>query len=135
MPAHLDHVTLVPSDLAAGLAFYDAVLGALGLVRIDEHVDVEEDDPPPEAVGWGVAGAPEPHAVLWAVVGNVPTTGLHIRFQVDSRVDVETFYAAARAAGGTGHSAPRRWVLYRRGEFNAIVRDPDGNLVEAVSTE
>jgi hypothetical protein len=50
-------------------------------------------------------------------------------------VQVETFHAAALAAGGRGHGAPRRWTLYRRGEFNAIVVDPAGNLIEAVAPE
>jgi hypothetical protein len=39
------------------------------------------------------------------------------------------------AAGGGTHAAPRRWPIYRRGEFNAILRDPQGNLVEAVAPE
>ena len=49
--------------------------------------------------------------------------------------EVEAFHAAGLAAGGTNASAPRRWPIYRRGEFNAVLRDPDGNAVEAVSPE
>jgi catechol 2,3-dioxygenase-like lactoylglutathione lyase family enzyme len=132
IPGPLDHLTLTTVDLAAGAAFYDAVLGALGLVRLDELVDEEEDEPQLEAVGWGPADS---RSVLWLVRGAVPTTGLHVRLRAGGRTEVEAFHRAGLAAGGTGFAAPRRWAVYRRGDFNAIVRDPTGNLVEAVSAE
>jgi catechol 2,3-dioxygenase-like lactoylglutathione lyase family enzyme len=130
----LDHVTITVAgdDLPAHLAFFDAVLGTLGLVRLVELVDEEEEDPVVEAAAWG---RPDDAGVLWLVSGDRPTTGLHIRFRADSRRQVETFHAEALATGGTEHSAPRRWALYRRGEFNAIVTDPAGNLIEAVAAE
>lgn len=128
----LDSLTVTAPDLAPVLAFYDAALGALGLVRVDELVDEEEDEPALEAVGWG---APDGTSQLWVVAGAVPTTGLHLRFRAHSRSEVETFHTAAVRAGGVTFTAPRRWPIYRRGEFNAIVRDPLGNLVEAVAPE
>lgn len=131
-PAVLDHLTVTTTDLDAAAAFYDAALAALGLVRLDELVDEEEDEPQLEAIGWGPADGT---SLLWLVRGAVPTSGLHLRLRADSRTAVEAFHAAGVAAGGTGHSAPRRWAVYRRGDFNAIVRDPAGNLIEAVSGE
>lgn len=130
----LDHVTLTVKrpDFAAGVAFYDAALGALGLVRVAELVDEEEDAPALEAVGWGVDCGP---GLIWLVTGTPATSGAHTRLRADSRAQVETFHAAAVRAGGTEHAAPRRWTLYRRGEFNAIVADPAGNLLEAVAAE
>ncbi|HVU91292.1 MAG TPA: VOC family protein [Jatrophihabitans sp.] len=128
----LDSVTITAADLAATVAFYDAALGALGLVRLDELVDEEEDEPALEAVAWGPADGT---SVLWVVGGDPPTTGLHLRFRARSRPEVETFHAAGESAGGRTHAAPRRWPIYRRGEFNAILRDPQGNLVEAVAPE
>jgi catechol 2,3-dioxygenase-like lactoylglutathione lyase family enzyme len=128
----LDHVTLTASDFAVSLAFYDAALGSLGLVRVGELVDEEEDEPDLEAVGWGTA---DDAGLVWLVRGAVPTSGLHMRFRAESRVQVETFHDEAVRHGGTTFTAPRRWVLYRRGEFNAIVADPDGNLIEAVAAE
>ena len=128
----LDHVTITAADLPVALEFYDAVLGALGLIRLDELVDEEEEDPAVEAVAWG---RPDGHGVLWLVGGATPTTGVHLRLRADSRAQVEAFHAAAVQAGGVAHAAPRRWPIYRRGEFNAIVRDPQGNLIEAVSAE
>jgi catechol 2,3-dioxygenase-like lactoylglutathione lyase family enzyme len=130
--ARLDHVTVAASDFAASLAFYDAALEPLGLIRLHELGDEEEDDPELEAAAFGAQDGP---AVLWLVSGRVPTRGLHLAFRAGERQQVERFHAAALAAGGTSHGAPRRWAIFRQGEFNAIVRDPDGNLVEAVSGE
>lgn len=132
MPVRLDLVTITATDFAASLTFYDAVLATLGLVRTSELVDEEEDDPALEAAAWGTDGATP---VLWLITGTRPTIGLHCRFQADSRRDVETFFTTGVTSGGTAHSAPRRWTVYRRGEFNAIVRDPAGNLIEAISPE
>ena len=128
----LDSLTLTAPDLAPVLAFYDAALPPLGFERVAELVDEEEDGAPVEAVGWGAAGR---DATVWIVAGAGPTTGLHLRFRADSAVQVETFHAAAVQGGGVTFTAPRRWAIYRRGEFNAIVRDPLGNLVEAVAPE
>ncbi len=128
----IEHVTVTASDFAASVAFYDAALAALGLVRLAELVDEEEDDPSVEAVGWG---PDEGDAVIWVVARAAPTTGLHLRLRADSRRQVEAFHEAAVRAGGQGHAAPRRWTPYRRGEFGAMVRDPDGNLIEVVAPE
>jgi len=130
----LDHLTLtvVAPDFGARAGFYDAALGALGLVRVLELVDEEEDRPAVEAVAWG---PPDGAGLIWLVIGEQPTTGVHVRLRADSRVQVETFHADAVRAGGAEHAAPRRWVLYRRGEFNAIVADPAGNLIEAIAAE
>ncbi len=130
----LDHVTITApaAEFAERLAFYDAALGALGLVRLAELVDEEEEDPAVEAAAWGI---PDGGGIVWLVTGERATTGLHIRLQADSRLQVEALHAAALRAGGAAHTAPRRWVLYRRGEFNAIVADPAGNLLEAVAAE
>ena len=126
----LDHVTLTASDFPSSLAFYDAVLGALGLSRLVELGDEEEDEPEVEAAAWG-----DDAGVLWLITGAKPTTGAHISFRAVSRADVEEFHRAGLAHGGRSHDAPRRWAIYRAGQFNAILRDPDGNLVEAVCVE
>ena len=141
MSPPLDHVTLTTCDLATSTAFYDAALAPLGLRRVVELVDEEEENAPTEAVGYGTAedGTGESAAVLWLVAGTVSTsrttTGVHLALRAPSAEAVAAFHAAAVAAGGTSHDAPRRWPIFRRGAFNAIVADPDGNLVEAVSAE
>jgi catechol 2,3-dioxygenase-like lactoylglutathione lyase family enzyme len=128
----LDHITIAAADFEASLAFYDAALGALGLVRLDELVDEEEQDPVVEAAAWG---RPDGRSVVWLVAATAPTTGLHLRLRADSRVQVETFYAAAVQTGGQPHGEPRRWAIYHPGEFTAAVRDPQGNLIEVVASE
>ena len=125
----LDHVTITAGDFAASLAFYDAVFAALGWVRAVDLVDEEESDAPVEAVGWG-----DPPAV-WLVAGPRATSGLHLAVDAADAATVERFHAVAVEAGGQSHDAPRRWPIIRRGLFNAIVADPDGNLIEAVSPE
>lgn len=130
--ARIDHVSVTASDFAVSLAFYDAALAPLGLIRLQELGDEEEELIELEAAAFGAQDGP---AVFWLVSGTVATRGLHVAFRAGSREQVETFHAAALAAGGTSHGAPRRWPIFRRGDFNAIVRDPDGNLVEAVSGE
>ena len=131
MAASLDLVTLAAGDFSGSAAFYDAALGALGWTRVVELVDEEEDGAQTEAVGWGVADGP---ARVWLVAGT-PTARAHVRLRAESRVEVESFFAAAVAAGGHPHAEPRRWPIYRVGEYNAIVRDPDGNLIEVISPE
>jgi catechol 2,3-dioxygenase-like lactoylglutathione lyase family enzyme len=132
VPAHLTHVTITAADFAASLAFYDAALGALGLQRSAEFGDEEEDEPQLEAAGWS---APAGHPLLWLVAGTVPTRGAHVALQTGTRRQVEAFHAAALASGGRAHTAPRRWLLYRRGEFTAAVLDPADHLVEAITAE
>lgn len=132
MPASLDHTTICASDFAASLAFYDAALGALGLLRAAEFGDEEEEDASIEAAGWGQPGAAP---LLWLVTANAPTLAAHVCLRARSRAEVEAFHAAALSAGGRSHNAPRRWAIFRQGEFNAVVRDPDGNRIEAVATE
>jgi catechol 2,3-dioxygenase-like lactoylglutathione lyase family enzyme len=128
----LDQVTLASPDLPRSLRFYDAALGALDMVRLAELVDEEEDDSQVEAVGYG---PPDAAVLLWLVAGTPGTHGVHIRFRAESRQAVKTFHERAVEAGGYPHSAPRRWPIYRRGEFNSMVRDPDGNLIEVVAPE
>jgi len=128
----LDHLTITASDLVAGLRLYDAALGALGLVRQHELRDEEDDDVDVEAVGYG---GPNGVALIWLVAGTPPTRAAHVSLRAPDRGAVQRFHAAAIAAGATSHDAPRRWPLFRRGEFNAIVEDADGNLIEAVADE
>jgi catechol 2,3-dioxygenase-like lactoylglutathione lyase family enzyme len=128
----LRHITVCASSFDASLAFYDATLGALGLVRVQEYGDEEEDDAVLEAAGFGL---PDEPASFWLVTGGEPTRGAHAAFAAASRGAVDAFFAAAVAAGGTPRQAPRRWEIYRPGYFGAVVADPDGNLIEAALDE
>ncbi len=125
--AGLDHVTLTVTDLTAATAFYDCVLAGLGVSRLVDYEDPEdEDEAGVEAVGYGVDAVQ-----LWLVVGAPATTGLHLAFSAANRAAVDTAYAEAVAAGAASEHAPRGWQIYRRGRYAAMLRDPAGNIVEA----
>jgi catechol 2,3-dioxygenase-like lactoylglutathione lyase family enzyme len=130
----LRHVTLTVAHMRRSLAFYDAVLAPLDLVRGEEYADEEEDpaDAPIDAVGYGPDGAA---VVLWLAAGRLTTVGAHLAFDATSRAAVDEFFTAALGHGGAPRHAPRRWELYRPGYYGALVTDPDGNLVEAFATE
>jgi catechol 2,3-dioxygenase-like lactoylglutathione lyase family enzyme len=132
VPTHIDHLTIVASDFPRSLGIYDAALGAIGWARTVDLGDEEEDDAAVEAVGWGPTGL---DAVLWLVVGEQATRGAHVALRVDSAASVVAFHASALEAGAQSHDPPRRWTIYRQGDFNAIVIDPDGNLIEAIASE
>lgn len=127
----LDHVTIHVRDFAAAVAFYDATLGALGLQRVIELGDEEEPDADVEAAGWGTGE----HAVIWLVQSTPATTRVQLSLRAGDPEAVRAFHAAALEHGGGSHDAPRRWPIYRRGQFAAQVSDPEGNLVEAVAPE
>ena len=135
VPIELDHITVAAADFAGSVAFYDAALGALGLERSGEFADEEEDDPATEVAGWGEPGG---RPVLWLVAASATgaaTGGMHLCLRAGSETAVTAFHRAAEAAGGRSHARPRRWPLYRRGEFSAAVADPEGNLIEVVAPE
>ncbi|CAJ0732888.1 hypothetical protein ACUXIW_004485 [Ralstonia pickettii] len=57
---------------------------------------------------------------------------LHAAFCVDTRAEVEAFYAAAIAAGGTDNGAPGVRAHHHPNHYGAFVRDPHGHNIEAV---
>jgi catechol 2,3-dioxygenase-like lactoylglutathione lyase family enzyme len=128
----LRHVTLSTATFERSLAFYDAALGALGMARVQEFGDEEEDDAPLEAAGYGVPGR---SPVFWLVAGVEVSRGTHVAFGAGSRAQVDAFFVAATRVGGAATQAPRRWEIYRPGYYGALVADPDGNLVEALVDE
>ncbi len=132
MPARLSQVTVTTSDFVASAAFYDAALGALGMSRVVEFGDEEEGDAVAEVAAWAAADEP---AMFWLVAGPQSTRELHAEFAAEDRMAVDRFHESAVAAGGTSRAAPRRWVIYRRGRYGAIVCDPDGNAVEVTAAE
>lgn len=119
----LHHVSLGTNDMAKALAFYDAVLGTLGLKRVMDFS--------PHAVAYGV-DAP----VFWvggahdrqkSSAGN----GVHIGFAAASKDAVGAFHAAALKHGGTDDGPPGPRPDYGPNYYGAFVRDPDGNKIEA----
>lgn len=120
----LHHVSLGTADLSRAEAFYDAVMGELGLsktLRVDE------------AVGYGagitafslnlpVDGAPA-----------TPGNGVHVAFEVENREAVDGFFRTALKNGGSADGRPGLRPDYDPHYYAAFVRDPDGNKVEVLT--
>jgi catechol 2,3-dioxygenase-like lactoylglutathione lyase family enzyme len=109
----IDHVHLIVSDVNASKRFYRAILDVIGIPFGGED----------EGYFW----ADE----LFVNQGEVPTSHLHLAFQVHSREAVHRFYDVALAVGGRDNGAPgeRR---YHPGYYAAFALDPDDNNIEAV---
>jgi catechol 2,3-dioxygenase-like lactoylglutathione lyase family enzyme len=124
----LDHLSIGVSDLARAAAFYDAVLAALGYVRLFTH---------PRAVGYGKPGdKDEGFAILAAgPEARAPGTGCHIALAAASCDAVDAFHAAALRAGAVDEGAPGLRPHYGAGYYAAFVRDLDGYRIEAVCHE
>ena len=117
----LDHLGIQCSDLPASASFYDAVLAPLGGVRVMDF-DV--------AIGYGVP--PMPDFWISALDSGDGFRESHVAFAAPDRAAVRAFFDAAVAAGAEVLHEPRVWPEYHPGYYGALVRDPDGNNVEAV---
>ena len=120
----IDHVSIAVSDLAASAAFYDAVLGPLGLTRLVDRS--------PATVGFG-----KKYPEFWlnfrdGLTPQPNTTGIHICLRAPSEAAVREFFDAAIARGGrsAGDPGPRQAAFTTY--FGAFILDDDGNKIEAV---
>ena len=122
----LDHVYIVASDMVAAERFYDAVMAALGVVKVGSRADW---------IGYGErADAGHPDRIYIAIrQGAVPPAPypLHWCFKARSRTEVDAFWAAGLAAGGSDDGAPGL-RHYHASYYAAFLRDPNGNRIEAV---
>ena len=119
----ISHVSLGTNDIDRARAFYDAVLGTIGLKQVMSFEG---------AVAYG-GEFPE----FWvqkpvdetrpAAAGN----GTHIAFHAKSRSDVRAFYEAALVAGAADAGAPGSRPQYGDKYYGAFVIDPDGHKIEA----
>ena len=113
----IGYVTLGTNDLAAGAAFYDALLAEINAGRF------MEDD---TFIAW--ATAPDQPAISItrpfdgqaATIGN----GVMVALQVDSKEKVDALYEKAMSLGATDEGKP-----VPRGDnfYAAYFRDLDGN--------
>ena len=112
------HVMVGTNDLPRAKAFYDAVLGTLGIPAgvVDRH-----------RVFWrtptGVFSVTIPIDGKPATVGNGGTLG----FACASPEQAQAFHAAALANGGTTCEDPPGIREGAARMYLAYVRDPDGN--------
>ena len=125
----LDHTGFVVTDLAKARRFYDAIAAALGLAT---HPNGEQsfllgrsaEEPIPYL--WIGTFIPS----YWAEGSRPGINQMHVAFTAASTAQVDEFYRAALAAGGTDNGPPGP----REGAgdyYGAFVLDPDGNNIEA----
>lgn len=120
----LGHASFGVADLERATRFYDAVLGALGYVRVW--------DGGARGVGYGSPGQGDKLALFPSPAPRAPGAGFHLAFEASSRAAVDAFHAAALASGGADRGAPGPRPHYGPSYYAAFVSDPDGYRIEAV---
>ena len=83
----------------------------------------------PAMTGFGTA---EVKPYFWLIDQGTVGTNMHLAFTVDTREAVDTFYAAALAAGATTRDPPGVFPEYHADYYGGFVRDPHGINLEAV---
>jgi len=119
------HIQLGARELARMVAFYDAVLAALGLVRMDD----EDDGGPPGAI-WHRPGVRWPQFVVQQPWNGLPATwgnGVQVSFAAPSPAAVDAAWRTALAEGGLDEGAPGPRPHYAPDYYGAYVRDLEGN--------
>lgn len=133
----IEHMSLGTNDLARAIAFYDAVLAPLGLVRVADDAEVAG----PSAC-WGPVGSlPAPEGIpgtapFWVEQRPGPVhcpPGFHVCFLAPDRAAVHAFHAIGLAHGGTDNGGPGPRPHYGEGYYAAFLIDPDGWRIEAVT--
>lgn len=129
----IDHLNIGVSDAERSRAFYEKALAPLGLKLLlsiaPEHAEGGGEQ---QKAGGTMHGFGREHKPLFWIVGNAQVgTATHFAFIAERRDQVDAFYAAAIAAGGTDNGPPgiRR---YHENYYGAFVHDPDGINIEAV---
>jgi catechol 2,3-dioxygenase-like lactoylglutathione lyase family enzyme len=122
----LDHVSITVTDLARARSFYDAVMAALAQPLVWADAD---------GAGYGLrADAVHPERSYMSIrpVAALIADRRHWCFKAASRAQVDAFHTAALAHGGSCDGPPGLRPEYHPTYYAALVRDPDGNRLEAV---
>ena len=124
MTTILSHMTLGVRDIGRAVAFYDAVLGELGIPRGKRGEGF---------AGWGTSHesgffVTRPFDGEPASAGN----GVSVSFLAPSRQAVDRFWASALALGATDEGKPGLRPHYHANYYAAYLRDLDGNKIAAV---
>ena len=122
----VDHTSLSVSDFAKAKAFYSAALAPLGITVLREVPKALTGSV--DAAGLGSNGKP----FFWLADAGKTSPRIHIAFTANSRAEVDAFYKAAIAAGGTDNGPPGVRAMYHPTYYGAFVLDADGHNVEAV---
>jgi catechol 2,3-dioxygenase-like lactoylglutathione lyase family enzyme len=119
----LSHVSLGVQDLGKAAEFYDAVLEALGYVRLWTGEN---------GLGYGPPGGGEKLNIFLRSDARPPGPGFHLAFAASAATDVDRFHAAALAKGGSDLGSPGPRPHYGASYYAAFVADLDGHKLEAV---
>ena len=119
----LGHLSFGVRDLTTAIAFYDAALGPLGLVRVWTA---------PDAAGYGPPGGGDLLALKLRPQTSPPGPGFHLAFNAPTRAAVDAFHAAALSSGGRDNGAPGLRLHYGPSYYAAFVIAPEGWALEAV---
>ena len=120
----IDHVSLGVADLDRAARFYESLLGAIGIAKLEVR---------PATIGFG-----KRYPEFWlnlrpAMAAVSADTGIHVCVRAPTTAAVDAFHGAALAAGGSCDGAPGLRKHRTGGYYAAFVRDLDGNRVEAVT--
>ena len=124
----IDHIFLTVSDLARSVAFYEAVLPAVGITRRHDYDGKDGPAGHPDLKGFGAGG----RIFFWLRQGTPAPGSVHVGFVAASEGEVAAAHAAALAAGATEIHAPGPQLHYDPRYHAAQVRDPDGYSLEFV---
>lgn len=119
----LSHVSLGVRDLDRAASFFDAMLAALGYVRLWTGES---------GLGYGVPGGGEELNIFEQSGAVPPGEGFHLAFAAPDQAAVGRFHAAALAHGGADRGPPGPRPHYGKDYYAAFVLDPDGHKLEAV---
>jgi catechol 2,3-dioxygenase-like lactoylglutathione lyase family enzyme len=126
MTIEIDHTSLSVSDYEAAKKFYAAALKPLRvelMMEFPAHVTGSVD-----VAGLGADGKP----FLWLANAGKTTPRVHLAFRAETRAQVDAFFKAAIAAGGTDNGPPGLRPMYHPNYYGAFVLDADGHNIEAV---
>lgn len=125
----IDHTGVAVSDPVRSRRFYEEALAPLGY-KVLKEIPLEFTGGA-VVLGFGVPPKPD----FWINQGTPQKPHVHIAFRAENREQVDAFYRAAIAAGGTDNGPPGPRPHYHPGYYGAFVLDPDGHNIEACCHE
>ena len=115
--ARVSYMTVGSNRLEEAKAFYDALLGSIGMAGVHEHASGGRLY---RGKGTGMFGVLGPYDGAAACIGN----GVMGGFDFETREEVDAFHAKALELGGTCEGPPGERMP---GAYFAYFRDLDGN--------
>ena len=125
----ISYVTIGALDAAASVAFYDAVLGAVGYTRTFFDAGW---------AGYSPGGGSKQMVYLCPPFDGQPAragNGIMIGFSAETRGAVDAAHAAAMASGGADEGAPGPRPPESATTYGAYMRDPTGNKLAVMFVE